>query len=129
MLVDTSLWVELFRRGHAGLAERLEAGGVVAHPFVIGELACGQLRDRTTVLELLNALPSCAVADQAEVLSMVDAHPLMATGLGWVDVHLLAAALLSGQRLWTLDRSLALAAKRLKVEYVHDVTVVQLRKS
>ena len=118
MLVDTSVWVELFRRGHAGLAERLEAGAVVSHPFVIGELACGQLRDRTTVLELLKALPSCAVADHDEVLGMVDAHRLMGSGLGWVDMHLLAAALLSGDPLWTLDRALALAAKRLKIDYV-----------
>ena len=120
MLVDTSVWVELFRRGHAGLATRLEAGVVVSHPFVIGELACGHLRARTTVLELLEAVPSCPVADHDEVLLMVDAHRLMAAGLGWVDMHLLAAALLSGARLWTLDRALALAAKRLKVEYVHD---------
>ena len=120
MLVDTSVWVELFRRGHDGLEERLEAGAVVSHPFVIGELACGHLRDRTTVLELLNALPASPVADHDEVLLMVGAHRLMASGLGWVDMHLLAAALLSGERLWTLDRALALAAKRLRVEYVHD---------
>jgi len=117
MLVDTSVWIEHFRKGHAGLAARLEAGEVVTHPFVVGELACGSLRHRDEVLDLLSALPSCEAAEHEEALAFIDAHRLMGSGLGWVDVHLLAAARLSGEPLWTLDRNLVKAARALRIEY------------
>ena len=115
MLADTSIWIEHLRRGHAGLGAALERGEVVTHPFVIGELACGGLRQREVVLELLAALPACGVAEHEEVLALVNHHRLMGSGLGWVDVHLLAAARLSGERLWTLDRALGKAAVQLGV--------------
>ena len=118
MLVDTSIWIEHLRRGHPAFASRLERGEVVTHPFVIGELACGGLRQREVVLELLSALPACEVAEHEEVLVFVDQHRLMGSGLGWVDVHLLAAARLSGERLWTLDRGLLTAAKRLDIDFI-----------
>jgi predicted nucleic acid-binding protein len=118
MLVDTSVWIEHLRRRHAALAAGLERGEVFTHPFVIGELACGGLRHRDEVLDLLSALPSCEEAEHEEVLSLVDRHKLMGSGLGWVDVHLLASARLSGERLWTIDRALARAARRLDIEYV-----------
>ena len=117
MLVDTSLWVEHLRRGHAGLTARLEQGHVVTHPFVIGELACGHWRKRAEILGLLNALPRCEPCDHDEVLALVDARGLAASGLGWVDVHLLAAALLSGEPLWTLDARLGRAAARLHCKH------------
>ena len=117
MLVDTSLWVEHLRHGHAGLAARLEQGGVVIHPFVIGELACGHLRKRAEVLGLLNALPACEPCSHDEVMALVEARGLAASGLGWVDVHLLAAALVSGEALWTLDARLSRAAASLKCQH------------
>ena len=118
MLVDTSLWVEHLRRGHAGLAARLEQGRVVTHPFVVGELACGQLRKRGEILGWLSALPHCEPCDHDEVLALVEARGLAASGLGWVDVHLLASALVSGEALWTLDARLARAAERLNCKHV-----------
>ena len=118
MLVDTSVWIDHFRRGHDGLRALLESGQATMHPFVFGEIACGSLANRERVLALLDALPSCEVADHDEVLSFVEQNRLWSSGLGWVDVHLLAAARLSGEFLVTLDASLARAAKRLGVTAV-----------
>ena len=115
MLVDTSVWIDHFRRDRPDLRARLEAGDVVSHPFVIGELACGTIRRRDDVLALLSTLPQVAVASHDEVLRLLDRHHLMGQGLGWVDAHLLASALLARDTLWTLDRSLARAAQALGV--------------
>ena len=115
MLVDTSVWIDHFRRGHDELRFLLESGQVTMHPFVIGEIACGSLANRESVLALFDALPSCEVADHDEVLSLVERNKLWSSGLGWVDVHLLAAARLTGEFLITLDTPLARAAKRLGV--------------
>ena len=93
--------------------ERLSAGLVPAHPFVTGELACGNLKDRMALLSDLHALPSAAQASNGEVLRLIESHQLWWRGLGWIDVHLLASALLSNCRLWTLDKRLARAAKDL----------------
>lgn len=94
----------------------LEEGDVYCHPFVIGELACGNLRNRDEILELLGALPETPCADHAEVLNFVAERGLAGKGLGWIDVHLLASALLAGCSLWTLDKALAGAAAELIVE-------------
>ena len=115
ILVDTSIWVDHFRVADRQLAGLLLEEGVLCHPFVVGELACGALRRRREILGLLHDLPQAPVVDQQEVLAFVDAHALMGSGLGWVDVHLLASAALAGQRLWTRDRRLAQAARRLGV--------------
>ena len=85
------------------------------HPFVIGELACGNMRDRAKILSLLTRLPAATAADHHEALRFVDAHGLQGKGLGWIDVHLLAAARLSGCVLWTRDKALASAASSLNV--------------
>jgi predicted nucleic acid-binding protein len=103
------------RRGNSRLREFLEADEALCHPFVIGELACGQLVNRGEILSLLQALPQAALLDQAEALAFVETHRLMGSGLGWIDVHLLAAALLARAALWTFDRPLTRAAKRLGV--------------
>ncbi len=113
MLVDTSVWVDHLRRGNADLASALEAGEVWCHAFVQGELACGHLINRRHILSLLAALPQAPEATHAEALAFLEARGLMAKGLGWVDVHLLASALLAGLPLWTLDRPLARAAAQL----------------
>ncbi|HEX5972968.1 MAG TPA: PIN domain-containing protein [Gemmatimonadaceae bacterium] len=115
ILADTSVWVDHLRSGNAALEAALENGDVITHPFVIGELACGNLRDRRVLLGLLDALPSAPVATSAEALGFIE-HRLMGRGIGYVDVHLLASALLAGDaRLWTLDRRLAAIASALKL--------------
>jgi predicted nucleic acid-binding protein len=106
MLVDTSVWVDHLRRGNAALVRLLNRDEVRTHPFVIGELACGNLRSRKEILALLAALPQAAVAGHRETLAFVEANRLMGRGIGWVDVHLLASARLTGIPLWTLDRRL-----------------------
>jgi predicted nucleic acid-binding protein len=114
-LVDTSVWVDHWRRGNEQLAGGLATGEVLVHPFVIGELACGTLPRRATTLRLLEALPVAAIARHGEVMAMLEERGLAGGGLGWVDVHLLAAATLSSVRLWTLDKALRRAAERLDV--------------
>jgi predicted nucleic acid-binding protein len=114
ILVDTSVWIDHLRRGDARLTALLDAASVLVHPFVIGEIACGNLADRKTVIELLQALPTSAVADPGEVLVFIERHPLHGKGLGYVDAHLLAAvALAPGATLWTRDKRLGAAAQGL----------------
>jgi predicted nucleic acid-binding protein len=113
VLVDTSVWVDHLRRRDARLAELLEDGSVWTHPFVIGELACGNLARRAEVLELIGALPLVPVADHEEVLVFVESRRLMGRGLGFIDVHLLASAVLASLPLWTSDKRLAAVARAL----------------
>lgn len=115
ILVDTSVWIDHLRRGNDRLATLLEAGEVLGHPFVTGELACGSLRNRREILSLLDALPQAVTAEHSEVLRFVESHRLMGRGLGYVDVHLLASVMLDGATIWTLDRRLAEMAGRLDV--------------
>ncbi len=114
MLVDTSVWIDHLRRGNPQLAALLNEGGVLTHPLVIGELACGHLTDRSKILKLLEALPSARVAEHEEVLHLLSSRRLHGRGLGWIDLHLLASALLSRCPLWTLDKPLIAAARSLK---------------
>lgn len=116
ILVDTSVWVDHLRAGAPALARLLEAERVLMHPFVLGELACGNLHDRRKVLALLQDLPQAPAADEQEVLLYIDRHALHGRGIGYVDVHLLAAATLhGGARLWTRDRRLRAAAESLSL--------------
>ncbi len=110
ILVDTSVWVDHLRGGVPRLAALLQEGGVLIHPWVIGELACGNLRNRRHVLDLLQGLPAATVASDSEVLIMIERHQLMGRGIGYVDTHLLAAARLSNCALWSHDRRLAVMA-------------------
>ena len=116
ILVDTSVWVEHLRHGLPRLATLLQEGEVLIHPWVIGELACGNLRNRQQVLELLQGLPVATVASDAEVLLLIERDRLMGRGIGYVDVHLLASARLSYCRLWTQDRRLAAVAHEQGLE-------------
>ena len=120
VLVDTSVWVQHLRQGHAGLANLLNDGEVVCHPFIVGELACGNLKDRGVILSLLEALPTEAALEHDEVLAFIENHRLMGKGLGYVDVHLLASAALSRHPLWTLDKKLQQVAHALHVRYPGD---------
>ncbi len=115
ILVDTSVWVDHLRVADRQLAGLLLEEAVLCHPFVVGELACGSLNRRREILGLLGNLPEAPVVEHEEVLAFVEAHGLMGSGLGWVDVHLLASSTLTGERFWTRDRRLAQAARRLGV--------------
>jgi predicted nucleic acid-binding protein len=113
MLVDTSVWIDHFRRSDSALTGLLERGEVECHPFIIGELACGNLRRRSEILGLMRELPEVAVVDHDEALAFLDSHRLMGTGLGWIDIHLLASARLTSTLLWTRDRRLATVVHRM----------------
>lgn len=118
ILVDTSVWADHFRAADRHLQQLLEAGAVLGHPFVIGELALGNLRDRNETLTALGNLLEAVTASAPEVLHLIAQRELAGTGLGYVDVHLLAAAQLSlDARLWTRDKRLARAADALGLAY------------
>ncbi|HEY1730009.1 MAG TPA: PIN domain-containing protein [Candidatus Baltobacteraceae bacterium] len=109
-LVDTSVWIDYFRRGNSKLEDLLEDDTVLTHPFVIGELACGALPDRRRILADLAVLPRTNVAHHDEVLHLVENRALWSQGVGWIDCHLLASAIISRCNLWTLDLALQRAA-------------------
>ena len=113
VLVDTSVWVSHLRETHAGLVDLLNDGEVACHPFVVGELACGNLKNRTVILALLEALPMTVPVEHKEVLAFMEGYNLMGKGLGYIDAHLLASAILTGLPLWTFDKKLAQAAQTL----------------
>jgi len=113
MLVDTSVWVEHFRHGLPALADQLLAGEVATHEVVPGELATGNLAQRTMTLGWLARLPCIPACSAAECMAILEKHHLYGLGLGWCDVQLLSAASHAGVALWTLDKRLAAAAKRL----------------
>lgn len=118
ILVDTSVWIEHFRTGLDGLTALLTAGRVLAHPFVLGELALGNLRQQEVILGALGDLPQAVVATDAEVLGFIRTQALQGRGVGYVDCHLLASVQLTpGARLWTSDRELERVADDLGVEF------------
>jgi predicted nucleic acid-binding protein len=106
ILVDTSVWIEHFRSGSIELGTLLNEGAVACHPFIIGELACGNLKNRVEILSLLKELPMASCAEDDEVLQFINDHKLMGKGLGYIDIHLLMSALLTRVPLWTLDKRL-----------------------
>lgn len=114
-LVDTSVWIDHFRKANPEVVQRLHDDAVACHPFVIGELALGNLRHRAEILELLQALPTLDVAPDRSVLAFVDRNGLAATGIGWVDAHLLAAVDAAGMDLLTHDARLRRQAARLRL--------------
>lgn len=121
ILVDTSVWVEHLRKGAPALATALEQGTVLTHPFVLGELACGNLKNRGEVLQLLGELPGAPMATDAEALDFIERRALMGRGIGYIDVHLLASVALAGSaRLWTRDKRLAVVAEDLELAYAEQ---------
>jgi len=119
ILVDTSVWIEHLRSASAILTELLGDGQVLVHPFVLGELALGSLRQRDVFLSDLRDLPQAIVASDGEVLSLIDRRTLFGRGIGYVDAHLLAAArLTAGSKLWTHDRRLQAVAVQLDLAAV-----------
>ena len=116
VLIDTSIWVDHLRRGNRALADLLDGGGVLAHPFVIGELALGEIRQRAIIIDYLSELPMAAVASHEEVMQFIERRRLFRRGIGYVDVHLLAAVeLTSGAFLWTYDKRLHRVAEDLGI--------------
>lgn len=113
VLVDTSVWVAHLRQGAIGLETLLHEGRVVCHPFVVGELACGNLQNRSEILSLLQALPQAIRAQHEEVIQFIENFRLMGKGLGYIDMHLLASARLTGVPIWTLDQRLHEVALKL----------------
>jgi len=117
VLVDTSVWVSHLRNGDAGLEKLLNDGEVVCHPFIVGELACGNLKNRHEILIYLQSLPMAILAEDGEVLRFIENHQLMGKGLGYIDVHLIAAAVLTDVPFWTFDKTLDKITKKIGINY------------
>ncbi len=118
IVVDTSVWIDHFRRAEPRLVTALNDEEVLVHPFVAGELACGNLRNRREILQNLSRLPGAPTATHEEVLAFVEHRSLAGRGIGYVDVHLLASTALNGTaRLWTHDKRLAGVAEKLGMLY------------
>lgn len=118
ILVDTSVWIDHLRSGDPHLSELLDRDVAASHDFVIGEIACGNLKNRQEVLSLISWLPKCEPATHEEVLFFIDRHRLMGRGIGYVDACLLAATTLSSAQLWTRDKRLVVIAEELGCAYM-----------
>ena len=117
VLVDTSVWIAHLREGSIGLDVLLNDGIAVCHPFIIGELSCGNLKNRDEIISLLQTLPMAVQAEHEEVMTFIEKYRLMGKGLGYVDMHLLASSVLSNIPLWTLDKKLNDISLLLKKAY------------
>jgi predicted nucleic acid-binding protein len=115
LLVDTSVWVNHLRRSDERLQQALLDDQVLMHPLVLGEIACGSLHRRSSILSDLGQLPQAVSAEHGEVLEFLEQHRLYGKGIGWIDAHLLASTALSRCRLWTLDSRLGDAAASLRL--------------
>lgn len=115
ILIDTSVWIDHLRYSERGLLALLQDGSVLTHPIVIEELACGQLKNRIEVIDLLHSLPSTPVASHQEILGLISSNVLYGVGLGAIDVHLIASTMLSRALLWSKDKALTRAAQRLQI--------------
>ena len=117
VIVDTSIWVTHLRKGSRQLEKLLKDAEVMCHPFIIGELACGNLKNRNEIISLLQSLPMVPMIEFDEFLFFIDRNHLIGKGIGFVDVHLLASAQLAGMPLWTADKKLKSAADQLKLAF------------
>lgn len=117
VLVDTSIWIDHFRRASGQLTSLLETEEVAVHPFVVGELSCGNIQNRKEIIALLHALPHTTKVDDDEVLLFIERHSLMGRGIGLIDVHILASSCIDSCLLWTRDRKLKTAAQEMDLEF------------
>jgi len=117
VLADTSVWIDHFKKGNTSLEKLLLDMEVICHPFIIGELACGNLKNRKEILSLLHSLPTAPLLEHDEVLYFIESKKLMGIGLGLIDVHLLASAHLAHAPLWTIDKKLLNLTDVLGVSY------------
>jgi len=115
VLVDTSVWIDHLRKKDTKLFELLHEGEVCIHPFVIGEIACGNIINRTEILRLLKALPEVLAATDDEVLHFIENHKLFGKGIGYIDVHLLASSFINKVTFWTKDKSLSAIYSKLNL--------------
>ena len=119
ILVDTSVWIDHLRAADPHLTRLLQEGRVLAHPFVIGEIALGSLRNRTEVIADLQYLPRAITASDAETLEFIERRALAGCGVGYIDAHLLASVRLTpDSRLWTRDKRLQRIAAKLDLAAV-----------
>lgn len=119
VLVDTSIWVDHLRSGNHQLVQLLAQNQVCMHPMIIGELACGHLRNRVELLDLWRNLPTAVLCNHEEAMICLEANEIVGLGVGWVDVHLLASGLLTtNARLWTKDKRLKRVAEKLAIDFV-----------
>jgi predicted nucleic acid-binding protein len=117
ILVDSSVWIDHFRHAEPRLETLLEHELVALHPFVLGELACGNMHKRTETIGYLEHLPAASVASEEEVRHLLESRRFWGSGLGWVDMHLLASAIIGEMKLWTANRGMATAAARLGIGF------------
>lgn len=117
VLVDTSVWIEHFRKGHPRLIELLNNSEVAIHPFIIGELACGNIKNREEILDLLQTLDSSPEITLEEVLRFIEMNKLQGKGMGFIDINLLASSLLSDCMVWTNDKKLHGIAQKMGIAY------------
>ena len=117
VLVDTSVWVRHLRADDPVLKHLLNHGQVVCHPYIIGELACSTIKNRREILSLMQALPQATLAQHEEVLRFIELNHLMGKGLGYIDVHLCASALLTRVLMWSYDKRLSEANEMLGIKY------------
>jgi predicted nucleic acid-binding protein len=115
VLVDSSVWIRHLRAGNTNLETLLNDGRVVCHPLIIGELACGNLKNRNEILTMLSSLPMAKQAEHEEVLQFIESNKLMGRGIGYVDAHLLASAVLTGIPFWTFDKKLHQVSLKLGI--------------
>ncbi len=115
ILVDTSVWIDHLRHPERRLVHLLESGTVLTHPLVIEEIACGHLRDRLEITTLLHALPSAPVVTHTEVLELISNKTLYGVGLGAIDVHIIASAMLAQVKIWSRDKALIRESTRLNL--------------
>lgn len=115
ILVDTSIWIDHLNKSDTRLITLLEEESVYVHPFVIGELACGNIKNRDEILKLLNALPQISTATLDEILFFINQHKLFGKGLGYIDVHLIASCMMDNAKLYTRDKKLFQIAKNLNI--------------
>jgi predicted nucleic acid-binding protein len=120
ILVDTSIWIAHFRRTDVRLVQTLHNGDAGLHRFILGEIAAGNLRDRARTLADLALLPRVSPAQESEVHHLLESRRLWGAGLGWVDLHILASAILSSWALYTADRAMHAAAARLNIELISN---------
>ena len=117
VLVDTSIWISHFRDNNSYLKNLLIDEVVACHPFIIAELACGNIKNRKEIIALLQALPQTLIAEHDEILAFIEHKKLMGTGIGLIDVYLLASSLLTSIPLWTTDKRLSASAKKMNISY------------
>jgi predicted nucleic acid-binding protein len=117
ILVDTSIWIDHFRSANRLLSELLDQEQVLVHPFVLGEIACGNLKNRKEIVALMQALPRAPRADDDQIPFFIEQRALMGRGVGLIDIHLLASCLMQPCLIWTADKRLQTVARELETAY------------